>query len=88
MPKPYLDPEHRTPEQEIEALDVLSTPAVEDVRWVKPYRSHPKAGLIKLGTNIIHLPDFITDDLGEGVTLGYYKPSKIRGGWMGESVEI
>jgi len=76
MPKPYIDPEHRTPEEELRALGVLEETVVKDVRWVRPYRSHPNSGLIKIGTSVIHLPDFITAELGERILIG---PGRYQG---------
>lgn len=66
----YVDPENRTSEQELEAHGVFEKRAVTDIKWVQPYRSNPKSRLIKVGTTIIHLPDFIANDLGERVLIG------------------
>ena len=69
-PDHFVDPESRTTKQEIQAQGILESRSVEDVRWVRPYRSHPNSGLIKIGTSVIHLPDFITDDLGDKLIIG------------------
>ena len=62
--------EDRSTEEVLRDLGVLEETVVKDVRWVRPYRSHPNSGLIKIGTSVIHLPDFITDDLGDKLIIG------------------
>jgi hypothetical protein len=69
-PDHFVDPESRTTKQEIQAQGILEDRAVEGVRWVRPYRSNPGAGLIKIGTSVIHLPDFITAELGDKLMIG------------------
>jgi hypothetical protein len=69
----YDTPEHRSPREIYREMGIVETLTVEKVRWVRPYSSHPRSGLVTIGSRIIHLPAFITDDLGERVLIGVGK---------------
>lgn len=61
----------RTVGQQLRDLGVVevSKITVEGVRWLRPRSSHPRSGLVTIGT-MVYLPAFVTDDLGEKIIFG------------------
>ncbi len=65
------DYDDRTVAEQLHDLGLeKETITLEKIRWVRPYSSHPRAGLVTVGKNVIHLPVFVVDDLGERVIIG------------------
>ena len=60
----------RTTKEQLRDLGVLEALTVENVRWIKPYSSHPKSRLVTVGKEHIRMPAFIVDDLGGRMFIG------------------
>lgn len=65
------DYDDRTVAEQLRDLGLeKETITLEKIRWVRPYSSHPRAGLVTVGKTSVSLPVFVIDDLGERVLIG------------------
>lgn len=65
------DYDDRTVSEQLQDLGLeKETITLDKIRWVRPYASHPKAGLVTVGKTSVGLPAFVVDDLGDRALVG------------------